>query len=307
MKEAKWIWKDGEFIAWKDATTHVLSHTLHYGNSVFEGVRAYPTPKGLAIFRLDLHTQRLLDSAKIVALQCPYSYEELFNAQIELLRKNEFSGENSIYIRPLIYLGYNGDIRIAHWHFPVNAIIAAWEWGRYLGDDALTQGIKVKISSFRRGSVNSTLNKAKAAGNYLNSQMAGYEAYQGGFDECLLLDEQGFVSEGVGECIFIVKNNELITPPNDYTLRSITQDSIIAIAKSLGIEVKQRHITRDEVYIADECFLVGTAAEVTPVREVDYRRIGVDNPITQVLQKKYFDVVSGKDAEFEHFLTYIKE
>ncbi|WP_305862876.1 branched-chain amino acid transaminase [Helicobacter cholecystus] len=306
MNESQWIWKDGELVAWKDATTHVLSHTLHYGNSVFEGVRAYPTKRGLAIFRLKDHTQRLLDSAKIVAIDCPFDVDELNKAQIDILNANAFDGKTSVYLRPLIYLGY-GSMGIAHWNAPVHVIVACWEWGNYLGGDSLEQGIRVKTSSFRRNSINSSLSKAKVAANYLNSQMARYEAHMCGFQECLLLDESGMVAEGSGECIFIVKNDVLITPPWDNTLKSITQESVMALAKSEGIEVRQRHITRDEIYSADEAFFVGTAAEIVPINELDFRKIGKQRHITPYLQDKFFTLVHGEDERFSHYLTYIKE
>lgn len=304
MNESQWIWKNGEFIAWKDATTHLLSHSLHYGNAVFEGVRAYPTSKGLAIFRLKEHTQRLLDSAKIVALDCPFSFDDLFCAQIELVRRNHFRGDKSIYIRPLIYLGY-GDLRVAHYQSPVEAMIACWEWSDYLGKNASKQGIRVKTSSFRRNSNQAGFLKAKVSGNYLNSQLAHYEAHKCGFDECILLDENGLVTEASSECLFVVKNGQIFTPPVENTLCSITQESIIQIMRKEGKEVFQRPITRDEIYVADECFLVGTAAEITPVVELDFRKIGINYPITQWVQKRFSQIVRGEDLAFCNFLTYL--
>lgn len=304
MKESQWIWKNGEFIPWEEATIHLLSHSLHYGNAVFEGVRAYPTQKGLAIFRLQEHTQRLLDSAKIVALDCPYGFDEILKAQIDLLKKNAFSGEKSVYIRPLIYLGY-GDLRVAHYHSPVEAMVACWEWADYLGADAKS-GIRIKTSSFRRNSNQSGFLKAKVSGNYLNSQLARYEAYKCGFDECLLLDEAGFVTEASSECLFVIKDGEFITPPWENTLCSITQDTVMQIIQKQGHKLTQRSITRDEIYTADECFLVGTAAEITPVLELDFRKIGEDYPLTRWIQKRYTEVIGGEDPNFLHFLTYIK-
>lgn len=306
MKEAKFIWKDGELMPWAQATTHVLSHTLHYGNAVFEGTRAYMTPRGLAIFRLADHTQRLLDSAKILCIQSPYTQVALETAQIELLRANRECFKGNVYIRPLIYLGY-GVMGVAHINAPVNVAIAAWEWGAYLGDGSLERGIKVKTSSFIRNPVKSTMGKAKAAGNYLNSQMAKHEAISCGCEEALLLDENGFVAEGSGECFFIVRNGMLITPPLDNTLESITQATIIELAKDLGLPLLQRKITRDEIYIAQEAFFTGTAAEVTPIRELDARVIGNGEigEITRELQKAYFAVVSGQNPRYEHYLTYI--
>lgn len=304
MKEAKSIWMDGRLVAWKDANVHILTHTLHYGNGVFEGTRAYKTDKGMAIFRLKEHTKRLLNSAKIVAIDVPYSQEELEKAQIELLRDNAF--ENNAYLRPLIYLGY-GVMGVYHKNAPVRAAIAAWEWGAYLGDDGLEKGIRIKTSSLVRNSAKSLFGKAKACGNYLNSQMAKFEAIECGYEEALLLDDNGMIAEGSGECFFIVRNGVLVTPPSDSVLESITQDSIITIAQDLGIKVERRNITRDEVYIADEAFFTGTAAEVTPIRELDSRMIGSGKrgEITYKLQNAFFDVVYGRNPKYAHWLTYI--
>lgn len=304
MKKSKYIWMDGEFVNWDDAKVHILTHTLHYGNGVFEGTRAYKTDKGLAIFRLKDHTKRLLNSAKITAIKTPFTQEELENAQIELLRKNEFS--SNVYIRPLIYLGY-GVMGLYHVNAPVNVAIAAWEWGTYLGEEGLENGIRVKISSFTRNSVKSSMGKAKAVANYLNSQMAKLEAIEAGYEEALLLDEEGFIAEGSGECFFIVRDGVLITPPNDHSLESITQDTVLKIAEKKGIKIERRRITRDEVYICDEAFFTGTAAEVTPIREVDGRVIGNGKrgEMTKELQKAYFDVVYGRDRDFEYMLTFI--
>ncbi len=307
MKEAKYIWQNGKLVNWKDATVHVLTHTLHYGNGAFEGTRAYKTPSGrLAIFRLQDHTKRLLDSCKILAIKCPYTQKELEAAQIELLRANQEGYQGNVYIRPLVYLGY-GVMGIDHRKAPVNVAIAAWEWGAYLGDEAIANGIKVKTSSFARNSVKSLMGKAKASANYLNSQMAKYEALECGFEEALLLDESGFVAEGSGECFFIVRDGRLITPPNDNSLESITQKTVIEIAKKLGIEVISRRITRDEVYIADEAFFTGTAAEVTPIASLDFRVIGSgkSGPITKKLQSVFFNIVQGQDPSFSHLLTYV--
>lgn len=305
MKESQFIWMDGKLIPWHEAKIHVLSHTLHYGNGVFEGTRAYKTDKGLAIFRLQDHTKRLLNSAKIVAIDCPYTQEELEKAQVELLRHNTFEG--NVYLRPIIFLGY-GVMGVYHKKAPVNVAIAAWEWGAYLGDEGLEEGIRVKTSSFVRNSIKSSFGKAKASANYLNSQMAKYEAISCGFEEALLVDDNGFVAEGSGECFFIVRDGVIITPPHDNSLESITQATVIELARSLGYEVIERRITRDEVYIADEAFFTGTAAEVTPVRELDFRIIGEGRrgPLTTLLQKAYFDVVNGRDPKFAKYLTYIQ-
>jgi branched-chain amino acid aminotransferase len=304
MNEAKYIWMNGEFVNWTDAKVHILTHTLHYGNGVFEGTRAYQTDKGLAIFRLEDHTKRLLNSAKIVKLDVPYSQKELEDAQIELLRKNDF--KSNVYLRPIIYLGY-GKMGLYHIGAPVETAIAAWEWGAYLGDEGLEKGIRVKISSITRNPVTSTFGKAKAVANYLNSQMAKFEAMEAGYEEALMLDSEGFVAEGSGECFFIVRDGKLITPPNDNSLESITQTTVLELAKDLGIEVERKRITRDEVYIADEAFFTGTAAEITPVNEVDARIIGngARGEITEKIQSAYFDVVYGRNEKYTKYLSYI--
>jgi len=304
MNKADTIWMNGELVPWDEAKVHILTHTLHYGNGVFEGTRAYKTDKGLAIFRLRDHTKRLLNSAKITMIKPTYTLEELEAAQIELLRANRFEG--NVYIRPIIFLGY-GVMGVYHVKAPVETAIAAWEWGSYLGDEGLEKGIRVKISSFTRNSIKSTMGKAKAVANYLNSQMAKFEAIEAGYEEALLLDEEGFVAEGSGECFFIVRDGKIITPPHDNSLESITQATVIELAEKLGYTVEFRRITRDEVYICDEAFFTGTAAEVTPVREVDARVIGNGKrgPVTEKLQREYFDVVYGRNKDFEHYLTYI--
>ncbi len=302
--EAKKVWIDGKIVDFKDATVHILTHSLHYGNAVFEGTRVYKGDKGLAIFRLQEHTKRLLESAKITLLQCPYSQKELENAQIEIIRANEF--KTNAYLRPLIFLG-DGEMGVYHMKAPVRVAIAAWEMGAYLGEEGLKKGIKVKISSFMRNSVKSAMNKAKASANYLNSQLAKFEAVEAGYEEGLLLDEEGFVAEGTGECFFIVKNGVLITPPNDFSLRSITQDTVLQIAKSLNLPVLRQRISRDEVYTADEAFFTGTAAEITPIRNVDARTIGNGErgELTKLLQDAFFDVVYGRNKNFASMLTYI--
>jgi len=304
MNEAKYIWMNGKFVEWNEAKVHVLTHTLHYGNGVFEGTRAYMTDKGLAIFRLKEHTKRLLNSAKIVKLDVPYSLEELEQAQIELLQKNDF--KSNVYIRPIIFLGY-GKMGLYHIGAPVETSIAAWEWGAYLGEDGLENGIRVKTSSITRNPVSSTFGKAKAVANYLNSQMAKFEAVEAGYEEALMLDSEGFVAEGSGECFFIIRDGKLITPPNDNSLESITQATVLEIAQDLDIPVERRRITRDEVYIADEAFFTGTAAEITPIKELDGRIIGNGKrgEITQRIQNAYFDIVYGRDNRYLHYLTFI--
>ena len=286
MDKAKYIWMDGTLIPWDEAKTHILTHTLHYGNGVFEGTRAYMTDNGLAIFKLREHTKRLLNSAKITRINPNFGLEALETAHIELLRANDF--KSNVYIRPLIYLGY-GIMGLNHVKAPVNTAIAAWQWGSYLGDEGLEKGIRVKISSFTRNPVSSTMGKAKAAANYLNSQLAKYEAIEAGYEEALLLDAEGFIAEGSGECFFIVRNGVLISPPNDTSLESITQGMVLELAREAGIPIERRRITRDEVYIADEAFFTGTAAEVTPIRDVDNYVIGNGSrgPMTEKLQKAY--------------------
>jgi len=306
MEKAKYIWMDGKLVNWDDANVHILTHTLHYGNGVFEGTRAYPTSKGLAIFKLKEHTKRLLNSAKIVAIKPPFTQEELESAQVELLKQNQFSGNSSVYIRPLIYLGY-GVMGLHHIKAPVNVSISSWEWGAYLGDEGLEKGIKVKISSIVRNSVKSNFGKAKAVANYLNSQMAKYEALEAGYEEALMLDDNGFVAEGSGECLFIVRDKVLISPPNDNSLESITQATVLELAQDFGIKIERRHITRDEIYICDEAFFTGTAAEVTPINSLDNRIIGDGSrgDMTKKLQSAYFDVVYGRNEKYLADLTFI--
>jgi len=307
MDAAKYIWMNGKFVAWEDAKVHVLSHTIHYGNGVIEGTKAYKTDRGYAIFRLNDHTKRLLESAKMTLINVPYSVEELNRAQIELLQKNEFKDQN-VYIRPFAFLGY-GVMGVYHKHAPVETVLAAWEWGAYLGEEGLRRGIRLKIASMSRPANTSNMGKAKSTANYLNSQMAKYEAIECGYDEALLLDDQGYVAEATGACFFIIRDGKLITPPSDNALESITQKTVIEMAQKMGYEVIRRRITREEIYIADEAFLTGTAAEITPVREVDARIIGKGErgEITEIIQSAYFDIVHGRNPDYEHYLTYIQE
>lgn len=305
MTEAKYIWMDGEFTPWNDAKVHVLSHTLHYGNGAIEGTKAYKTVDGrCAIFKLNEHTQRLLNSSKMTLMNVPFTLEELNKAQVELLQKNDLT--NGAYLRPLVYLGY-GVMGLYHKDAPVKVSISAWEWGAYLGEEGLKKGVRVKISSFTRTPNTSGMGKAKSVSNYMNSQMAKYEAVEAGYDEALLRDDQGFIAEASGACFFIVRDGKLISPPNDNSLESITQATAIDLARDMGIEVERRRITRDEVYIADEAFFTGTAAEITPIREVDSRVIGCGSrgPITEKIQSAYFDAVSGKNPKYTKYLTYI--
>ncbi|HHD83536.1 MAG TPA: branched-chain amino acid transaminase [Campylobacteraceae bacterium] len=305
MEKAKYIWMDGHFVEWDDAKVHLLTHTLHYGNGAIEGTKAYKTADGrCAIFKLNEHTRRLLNSSKMTLMDVPFSLEELNRAQIELLQKNGLL--NGAYIRPLVYLGY-GVMGLYHKEAPVQVGIAAWEWGAYLGEEGLKKGIRLKISSMTRTPNTSGMGKAKAVANYLNSQMAKYEAVEAGYDEALMRDDQGYIAEASGACFFMVRDGVLISPPNDNSLESITQQTVIDLAKDMGIEVVRRRITREEIYIADEAFLTGTAAEVTPIREVDARIIGsgARGAMTEKLQSAYFDVVAGKNEKYAHHLTYI--
>ncbi|HEY9129474.1 MAG TPA: branched-chain amino acid transaminase [Sulfurovum sp.] len=305
MDKAKYIWMDGKFVPWDDAKVHVLTHTLHYGNGAIEGTKAYKTVDGrCAIFKLNEHTQRLLNSSKMTLMNVPFTLEELNKAQIELLQKNElFDGA---YIRPLVYLGY-GVMGLYHKECPVNVAISAWKWGAYLGEEGLKKGVRVKITSVTRTPNTSGMGKAKAVANYLNSQMAKFEAVEAGYDEALLRDDHGYIAEASGAAFFMVRDGILITPPSDNSLESITQQTVIDLAHDMGIKVVRRRITREEVYIADEAFFTGTAAEVTPIREVDARILGTGSrgPITEKLQTAYFDVVAGKNPDYIKYLTYI--
>lgn len=305
MDVAKYIWMNGKFISWDDAKVHVLSHTIHYGNGVIEGTKAYKTDKGYAIFRLNDHTKRLKESAKMTLIDIPYSVEEMNQAQIDLIKKNEFSGDN-VYLRPFAFLGY-GVMGLYHKNAPVETVMSAWEWGAYLGEEGMKKGIKLKIASMTRPANTSNMGKAKATANYLNSQMAKYEALDCGYDEALLLDDQGYVAEASGAAFFMIREGKLITPPSDNSLESITQKTVIEMAENMGIEVLRRRITREEVYIADEAFLTGTAAEITPVRIVDAREIGngARGELTEKIQSAYFDIVFGRNKDYNHYLTYV--
>ena len=297
------IWYDGKMVNWRDATTHVLTHTLHYGMGVFEGVRAYKTDKGTAIFRLQEHTDRLFNSAHILQMKMPFSKQEISDAMCAAVRENKLE---SAYIRPMAFYGAEA-MGIAAKTLSTHVIAAAWSWGAYMGDEALTKGIRVKTSSFSRHHVNITMCKAKANGNYMNSILAHQEAANDGYQEALMLDVDGFVAEGSGENIFIIRKGKLYTPDLTSALEGITRDTIVQLAGELGIEVIEKRITRDEVYCADEAFFTGTAAEVTPIRELDNRNIGagVRGPMTEKLQSLYFDIVKGKSPSHMHWLTLV--
>lgn len=298
------IWFNGELVEWRSATTHVLTHTLHYGMGVFEGVRAYETPDGPAIFRLQDHTKRLFNSAKIVGMQLPFTEEQINRAHIDVVKANNLA---SCYFRPMAYYG-SGKLGVAPKQDDVQVILAAWAWGAYLGEEGMRKGIRVRVSSFTRHHPNVTMIKAKANGNYMNSIMANTEATRDGYDEAILLDAQGYVAEGSGENIFTVRDGVLYTPALDVALDGITRRSVIAIASEMGLEVVEKRLTRDELYVADEVFFTGTAAEVTPIREIDGRQIGIGErgPITAEIQQRYFDIVQGKNPKYRDWLTYVK-
>ena len=297
------IWFNGQLVPWRDANIHVLTHSLHYGMAVFEGVRAYKTANGPAIFRLDEHTKRLFNSAKIFQMALPYSYQEVFDAQLEVVKSNQLS---ACYLRPIAWIG-SEKLGISARSNSIHMSVAAWEWGAYLGEDGLNKGIRVKTSSYSRHHVNVSLVRAKASGYYINSILANQEVTVHGYDEALLLDTDGYVSEGSGENVFIVRDGVLYTPDLASCLAGITRDAIITIAHDLGIEVREKRITRDEMYCADEAFFTGTAAEVTPIRELDDRIIGEGKrgPVTEKIQTIFFDAVNGKNSHYSTWLTYV--
>lgn len=297
------IWLDGEMVPWREAKVHVLTHTLHYGMGVFEGVRAYKAEQGPAIFRLAEHTDRLLRSGHILGMKIPYDKDTLNQAQIEAVRQNNLE---SGYLRPMCFYGSEG-MGLRAENLKVHVMVAAWSWGAYLGEEELQKGIRIRVSSFTRHHVNITMCRAKANGNYLNSMLALKEAVECGYDEALLLDAEGYVMEGSGENIFIVRDGIIYTPDLTSALDGITRSTVIQLAGELGLEVREKRITRDEVYIADEAFFTGTAAEVTPIREVDNRPIGNGGrgPITERLQTLYFDQVHGRRAEHPEWLTQV--
>lgn len=302
------IWFDGTLVPWREAKVHVLTHTLHYGMGVFEGVRAYKTEKGTAIFRLDAHMDRLFRSAHILGMDMPYDKKTLAEACRAAVRENDLvsSDAKSVYIRPMCFYGSEG-MGLRADNLKVHAIVAAWLWGSYMGAEGIEKGIRVKTSSFTRHHVNITMCKAKANGNYMNSMMALREALSCGVDEALLLDVDGYVAEGSGENVFIVRDGVLYTPELTSALDGITRDTIFKLAAEIGVEVREKRITRDEVYIADEAFFTGTAAEVTPIRELDGRCIGDGGrgQITTRLQSLYFDQVHGRRKEHPEWLTLV--
>jgi branched-chain amino acid aminotransferase len=303
MQELSSIWLNGRIVDWKDATTHVLTHALHYGTSVFEGIRCYKTIKGSAVFRLGDHIQRLFDSARIIKMCIPYSQKELYQATLETIRKNQVE---ECYIRPLVFRGY-GEMGVDPTSCEVISAIAIWQWGAYMGEKGLKHGIRAKISSYTRNSMNASSPRAKTSANYLNSALAKTEAKELGYDEAILLDMHGFVSEGSGENIFMVKKGVLYTPHPYSILLGITRDTVIRLALDLEYDVRETHCTRDDIYLADEAFFTGTAAEITPIVEVDGRPIGdgKPGPVTRQLQEIFFRVIRGEEAAYIDWLDYV--
>ena len=299
------IWFDGEMVPWREAQVHVLTHTLHYGMGVFEGLRAYHAEQGTAIFRLKAHTDRLYRSAHILGMDIPFEKETLNAAHKAVIRENKL---DSAYIRPMCFYGAEG-MGLRADNLKVHTIVAAWDWGSYLGDEGMEKGIRIKTSSFTRHHVNITMCKAKANGNYMNSMLALQEALRDGYDEALLLDVDGFVAEGSGENIFVVRNGVIYTPELTSALEGITRDTIFTLARDNDLEIREKRITRDEVYVADEAFFTGSAAEVTPIRELDGRYIGsgTRGPITEKLQSQYFDLVHGRLDQYADWLDYVAD
>ena len=298
------IWMDGQLVDWRDAKIHVLTHTLHYGCGAFEGVRAYNTAQGTAIFRLKEHTERLFNSAKILRMQIPFTHEEVMAAQCEVVRANKLE---SCYLRPLTWIG-SQKLGVSPKGNQIHLMVAAWAWGAYLGEDGLKNGIRVKISSYTRHHVNITMTQAKAVSNYTNSILANMEATDEGYDEALLLDAAGFVSEGAGENLFVIKKGVVYTPDlSAGALNGITRDTIFTICQDLGLKLVEKRITRDEVYICDEAFFTGTAAEVTPIRELDRIELGQGSrgPITEKIQAAFFDIVNGRNPKYAGWLSKV--
>jgi branched-chain amino acid aminotransferase len=299
------IWMNGDMVDWDNARVHVLTHTLHYGLGVFEGIRFYKTPEGPGVFRLAEHVKRLYDSSHICRIEVPYDYDTLFSAHLEVVRIN---GLEDGYIRPVVYLKDGPMGLLVTDDHPVGVFIAAWNWGAYLGEEGLKNGIRTKISSFNRNHVNAMMTKAKINGAYVNSILSKREAIQAGYDETIMLDTEGYVSEGSGENLFIVRNGVLKTTPLTSVLQGITRDTVFTLAQQMGYRLVEDRFTRDELYIADEAFLTGTAAEITPVREVDDRVIGEGRPgpITKTIQETYFKVVHGEDPKHRDWITLVK-
>jgi branched-chain amino acid aminotransferase len=298
------IWMDGDLVPWQDAQVHVLSHALHYGSGVFEGIRAYETSRGAAVWHLDEHLRRLFRSAKLYHMEIPYSPEALTQATKDVIRAN---GLNACYVRPLVLRGY-GEMGVNPLNAPVNVFIAVWPWGAYLGEDALEHGVRIKISSWRRNSQNSLPAAAKATGQYINSVLAKVESLKAGYDEAIMLNESGFITDGSGENVFIVREGALSTPPIQAgCLDGITRHSVMTIARDLGYDVREENLVRTDLYNADEVFFTGTAAEITPIREVDDRVVGEGHrgPITKELQGAFFSATKGETERYVSWLTYV--
>jgi branched-chain amino acid aminotransferase len=306
ITEVEQIWMDGKLVPWREANVHVLSHGLHYGSGVFEGIRAYATDRGPAVWHLDAHLERMYASAAIYHMDLPYSKDELISATKEVIRANAL---DSCYIRPIAFRGY-GEMGVNPLAAPVNVVIAVWPWGAYLGEDAIEQGVRVKVSSWKRHDQNALPSAAKATGGYLGSILAKVESVMAGYDEAILLNDAGYIAEGSGENIFVVDSGALITPPTNVgALAGITRASVITIATDLGIEVIERNLVRTDLYMADEVFFTGTAAELTPIREVDDRTVGAGHrgPVTKQLQDAFFAATSGHDPRYASWLTYVSD
>jgi len=305
IKKLDTIWIDGALVPWDAATEHLLAHTMHYGVGAFEGIRAYHRADGRTmIFRLREHIERLLDSCTICTMDCPYTRDQLIAACVEVVKSNKMS---ACYLRPLVYLGY-GALGLGSFEPPVRTMVACYEWGAYLGDEGLRKGIKCMVSGFTRANGNAVMNKGKICGQYVTSVLAKRMAIKSGFDEALMLDPQGFVAEGSGENIFVVKHGVVRTPPTSAAiLAGITRDTTIQLLREQGVDVREEMIARDELYTAEEVFLSGTAAEITPVRDIDHRKIGRGEagPVTRRLQETFFSVVKGNDTKHDHWLTYV--
>ena len=297
------VWMNGNLIGWDDARVHILTHALHYGTGVFEGIRCYETSQGPAVFRLRDHFERMERSGKIFMMDIPYSCDELIDATHQLIKVN---GMRSCYVRPIAYRGFGGEMGVNPQANPIDVSIAVWSWGAYLGDEALRSGIRMTISSWRRHDPNIIPPQAKVTGAYINSSMAKQEAVQKGYDEAIMLNPAGYISEATGENLFIVKNGEILTPPLiDGPLPGITRSTIMSLAADLGMPIFETPLTRADLYTAEEMFCTGTAAELTPVREVDGRIIGEPGPITLTLQQKYFSIVKGEDEKYFHWLDFV--
>jgi branched-chain amino acid aminotransferase len=305
ITEVEKIWMDGELVNWHEAQVHVLSHALHYGSGVFEGIRAYETARGPAVWHLEEHLRRLYRSAKLYHLDIPFSPEALIDGTKDVIRAN---GLRSCYIRPLVFRGY-GEMGVNPLEAPVNVVIAVWPWGAYLGEDAIEQGVRVKVSSWRRNPQNSLPAAAKATGQYINSVLAKVESLKAGYDEAIMLNDHGYITDGSGENIFVVRKGILLTPPTQAgSLDGITRDTVIVLARELGYEVREENLVRTDLYNADECFFTGTAAELTPIREVDDREVGEGHrgPVTKELQSAFFAATKGEDPRHADWLTYVE-